>query len=222
MPPELGSIGTLRLVRLEGIVLTGCSPDLVDDAAIIPFGLPKCDVPDHPAERAALVAFYNASTSGEHREYTPSWLSDKPVGDWEGVSTDSDGHVVSLDMSFLGPRLRTWAGRLPRELGSLSRLVVLNLEEVQTASGGLTGEIPRELGNLTNLRVLHIGFNTASDGLSGEIPSELGNLVNLTSLSLAWNQLTGNIPPELGKLVNLTVLRLGFNQLTGGYSFGAR
>ena len=215
LPPELGSIGTLRGVRLEGSEFTGCAPDLLNDGAAIPLDLPKCDVPNHPEERAALVAFYNASTPGRNLEGTPSWLSDKPVGEWEGVSTDSEGHVISLDMLRFSARYGGWAGQLPPELGNLSRLVVLNLEESQTASGGLTGEIPRELGNLTNLRILHIGSNGASGGLSGEIPSELGNLVNLTSLSLRLNQLTGRIPSELGNLVNLTSLSLGFNQLTG-------
>ncbi len=215
LPPELGSIGTLRAVWLGGSEFTGCAPDLLNDAAGIPLDLPKCDVPDYPAERAALVAFYNAGTAGPHLERATSWLSDQPVGAWAGVSTDSDGHVVSLDTSRLVGPYGAWAGRLPPELGSLSRLVVLNLEEAQTASGDLTGEIPRELGNLTNLRILHIGSNGASGGLSGEIPSELGNLVNLTSLRLGLNQLTGRIPSELGNLVNLTGLSLRFNQLTG-------
>ena len=215
LPPELGDIGTLRGVGLEGSEFTGCAPDLLHDGAAIPLDLPKCDVPNHPEERAALVAFYHASTPGPHLERATSWLSDQPVGEWEGVSTDSEGHVVSLNTSRLVGPDGGWAGRLPPELGSLSRLVVLNLEEAQTASGGLTGEIPRELGNLTNLRILHIGSNGASGGLSGEIPSELGNLVNLTSLSLSLNQLTGRIPSELGNLVNLTSLSLGFNQLTG-------
>ena len=215
LPPELGSIGTLRSVWVEGSEFTGCAPDILHDGTPIPLDLPKCDVPDHPAERAALVAFYNASTPGRHLELAPSWLSDTPVGEWEGVSTDSEGHVVSLDLSRSAIIYGGWAGRLPPELGSLSRLVVLNLEESQSGSGGLTGEIPRELGDLTNLRILRIGYNGASGGLSGEIPPELGNLVNLTSLSLALNQLTGSIPPELGNLVNLTSLFLGRNQLTG-------
>ena len=215
LPPELGSIGTLRGVTLEGSKFTGCAPDILHDGTPIPLDLPKCDVPDHPEEKAALVAFYNASTPGRHLEGIPSWLSDTPVGEWEGVSTDSEGHVVSLDLLRFSTLYGGWAGRLPPELGSLSKLVVLNLEEPQTGSGGLTGEIPRELGDLTNLRILHIGSNGASGGLTGEIPSELGNLVNLTSLSLWLNQLTGSIPPELGNLVNLTSLSLRWNQLTG-------
>ena len=138
-----------------------------------------------------------------------------PVGEWEGVSTDSDGHVVRLDMSWLARYLTGWAGQLSPELGSLSRLMVLDFEDLQTGRGALTGEIPRELGGLTNLRVLHIGSNTASGGLSGEIPPELGNLNNLTSLSLGANQLTGEIPSELGNLVNLRHLNLAQNRLSG-------
>lgn len=196
LPSELGRIGTLGSVWLEGNDFAGCAPDLLHDAARVPLDMPKCTVPDHATEREALVAFYNASTDGRHRERTPSWLSEQPVGEWEGVSTDSDGYVVRLDMSWLGLYSADWAGPLTPDLGSLSRLVVLDFEDSQTG-GHLTGEIPRELGNLTNMRVLHIGFNFASGGLSGEIPSELGNLSNLTRLSLGANQLTGEIPSEV-------------------------
>ncbi len=215
LPPELGRVGTLEWVWLEGNDFTGCAPDLLHDSGFGPLDMPKCAVPDHAGERDALAAFYNASTDGPHREQTLSWLSDKPVGEWEGVSTDSDGHVVRLDMSWLERYLTGWAGQLSPELDSLSRLMVLDFEDLQTGRGALTGEIPRELGGLTQLRVLHIGSNTASGGLSGEIPPELGNLSNITSLSLGANQLTGEIPSELGNLVNLRHLNLAQNRLSG-------
>ena len=216
LPPELGGLGTLNNVRLEGNEFEGCAPDLLHDASSA-LDMPKCAVPDHPAEREALVAFYNAGSDGRHREHTPSWLSDKPVGDWEGVSTDGEGRVVRVDMLWLARHSAGWAGRLPPDLGNLSRLVVLDLQDTQAYTGRLSGKIPPELGKLANLRVLHIGFNTASGGLSGEIPSELGNLLNLTSLSLGANQLTGEIPSELGNLVNLTHLNLASNELSGEF-----
>ena len=56
LPPELSSIGTLRGARLGGSEFTGCAPDLLNDAAFIPLDLPKCDVPDHPAEGGSIFS----------------------------------------------------------------------------------------------------------------------------------------------------------------------
>ena len=97
-------------------------------------------------------------------------------------------------------------GEIPSELGSLTNLVQLRLNDNQ-----LTGEIPAELGRLANLERLWLHSNQ----LTGEIPSELGSLTNLVQLRLNDNQLTGEIPSELGRLTNLAVLHLSGNQLTG-------
>ena len=43
------------------------------------------------------------------------WLSDAPVGEWHGVTTDSDGRVTVLDL-----RQNNLSGEIPPELGSLS------------------------------------------------------------------------------------------------------
>ena len=98
-------------------------------------------------------------------------------------------------------------GEIPPELGGLSNLTELSLDNNQ-----LTGEIPPELGGLSNLQGLYLWGNQ----LTGEIPPELGGLSNLNHLNLADNGLTGEIPTELGNLSNLTELRLSDNQLTGG------
>ena len=64
-------------------------------------------------------------------------------------------------------------GEIPPELGSLSNLTELSLDNNQ-----LTGEIPPELGRLSNLTGLSLWGNQ----LTGEIPPELGGLSNLTEL----------------------------------------
>ena len=139
-------------------------------------------------DREALVALYNA-TDGENWNRSDNWLSDAPLGEWEGVTTDDDGRVISLTLSF-----NALSGEIPAELGSLSNLTTLALQE-----NALSGEIPPELGNLADLTYLGLWDNQ----LSGAIPPELGNLVNLVTLILAANQLSGPIPPELGNLANL-------------------
>ncbi len=152
------------------------------------------------ADRAALVTLYNA-TNGPNWTNNTNWLSDTPLDQWHGVSTDGDGRVVTLDLYA-----NQLSGAIPPELGNLANLAGLSL-----AGNQLSGAIPSELGNLANL----LGLSLADNQLSGAIPPELGNLANLLGLSLADNQLSGSIPSELGNLANLLGLSLDNNQLSG-------
>ena len=152
------------------------------------------------ADREALVALYNA-TDGENWNGSHNWLSDAPLGEWDGVTTDADGRVTALRLYS-----NSLSGEIPAELGGLS-----NLRSLDLYSNGLIGEIPAELGSLSNLGSLDLVNNE----LSGKIPPELGSLSNLTALILGGNKLSGEIPPELGSLSNLTALRLYGNALSG-------
>ena len=175
-------------------------------------------------DRAALVAFYNA-TGGANWTFNTNWLSNEPLSEWRGVTTNDDGRVTELDLrnnqltgeipvelSQLAQleSLALGSNRLkveiPEELGQLSRLQRLDLRNNQ-----LTGEIPEELAQLPQLETL----NLSSNQLTGEIPAELSQLPQLESLSLFGNQLTGEIPVELAQLPQLETLNLSGNQLTG-------
>ena len=156
-------------------------------------------------DRAALVALYNATGGRHYWGNKTNWLSDQPLGDWYGVTTDADGRVIRLDLKY--NRLR---GAIPPELGNLANLGFLDLRPI-SGGAGLSGTIPPELGNLANLRYLILRDNQ----LNGEIPPELGNLTNLWDLDLDDNDLSGEIPAELGNLADLRRLYLGFNRLTG-------
>ena len=179
-------------------------------------------------DRAALVAFYNA-TGGASWTASTNWLSDKPVGEWYGVTTNSDGRVAELSLQTNG-----LAGTLPAALGELTNLKTLdlwrnrltgpipaelsnlaNLEVLNIAYNQLTGPIPAWLGDLTNLRTLSLGGTPFHREVTGPIPAELGNLTNLEVLNIEWAQLTGPIPAELGELTNLRRLNLSLNELTG-------
>ena len=127
-------------------------------------------------DREALVVLYNA-TDGENWNRSDNWLSDAPLGEWEGVTTDDDGRVTVLYLPGLA-----LSGEIPAELGSLS-----NLEELFLDRNDLSGEIPAELGSLSNLTGLELWEND----LSGEIPAELGSLSKLVWLYLNDNDLSG-------------------------------
>ena len=116
---------------------------------------------DVNTDRAALATLYNA-TNGSSWLVDTNWLSNGPLGEWHGVSTDADGRVAGL--SLLGNQL---SGPIPSELGNLT-----NLERLSLWGNQLSGPIPSELGNLANLQALSLDSNQ----LSGPIPSQLGNL----------------------------------------------
>ena len=181
-------------------------------------------VPEGTSVRDALLAIYEA-TGGSDWNNSYYWLSEVPLDEWYGVTTDDNGRVTELDLSqnqLTGTipaqigrltdlrRLELWGnnlqGEIPPEVGSLG-----NLQRLSVWSNQLNGSIPAELGNLSNLRVLVGGGNQ----FTGSIPPELGNLTNLTYIGFTMNQLSGEIPVELANLTNLTELVFWANRLEG-------
>ena len=151
-------------------------------------------------DREVLEALYNA-TGGANWKNNDGWLTNAPIGQWHGVTTDSEGRVTELNLTS-----NQLKGEIPPKLASLTNLEVLAL-----GGNELTGKLPAELGSLANLVELYLWDNE----LTGVIPTELGSLGNLVQLQLSGNQLTGPIPDELGSLTNLTILSLWGNELTG-------
>lgn len=131
------------------------------------------------------------------------WLS--PVNEcmWAGVQCMEA--TASIDrLEFEGNGL---AGTLPSELGHLSELKYLYLEQ-----GAIGGTIPTELGRLSKLLVLDLDYNY----LTGEaIPSSLYNMWSLAQLDLNDNLLTGTINSAIGDFKNLKFLQIGRNPISG-------
>ena len=89
-------------------------------------------VPDVAADRAVLAAVYNATGgSGWDAGARVNWLSDKPMAEWAGVTTNG-GYVTELDLGSSG-----LSGEIPARLGELTGLKSANLR-----GNDLTGCIP--------------------------------------------------------------------------------
>ena len=230
------SSSDLAVARVNAFgLVTGIAEGRAKITAVLGDALGTTEITVMHPERAALVAFYN-STGGPSWLNSENWLTDTPLGEWHGVTTNANGRVVGLNLrgkrdeqtgqdvphGLSGPIARElgdltnlqWlqlghnnlSGVIPPELGQLESLGRLGLE-----FNSLSGPIPPELGQLSSLQALELHFNS----LSGPIPSQLGQLASLKHLNLGFNFLSGPIPPELGGLANAIVLHLNDNRLSG-------
>ena len=197
-PPAVGGAGTATPTPAAAAPTP--TPALAPTPTPTPAPTPTLTPAEAAAlERAALAALYRATDGDNWDVDGHNWLSDKPLGEWRGVTTDSNGSVISLvNIGSDGMAGPTSPFSVPHSV--------------------LTGNVPAELGSLANLRALNLSDNE----LTGAIPAELGRLANLQSLDLSGNQLTGGVPAELGNIPNLHFLYLGGNQLTGCLPEGLR
>ena len=123
-----------------------------------PTAVPRASPEPLATGRAALVALYNA-TDGANWKNNDKWLSEAPIGEWYGVTTDSDGRVTELNLNN-----NQLSGEVPSELGNLTSLRRLNLTDNQ-----LSGKVPPWLGDLTSLEWLGLPGNR----FTGCIPAKL-------------------------------------------------
>ena len=147
-------------------------------------------------DRQILTNLFYA-TDGENWDYTATWASERPLGDWHGVVTNDEGRVVELQLGISFDHEYPPNGEILGEIHNLDKLQSLSL-----SLGELEEMIPRELGHLSELRYLGIS------GLHGEIPSELGHLSHLEDLYIHGNTLEGTVPQEIFELAKLQYLTI--------------
>nr|ATN97048.1 leucine-rich repeat receptor kinase [Linum usitatissimum] len=92
-------------------------------------------------------------------------------------------------MIFLGLSYNLLTGTIPKEIGTMSYLYIMNF-----GHNNLSGNIPQELGDLKGINILDLSSNS----LGGTIPQSMTGLSLLTEIDLSNNHLTGTIP-EMGQ-----------------------
>ena len=136
LPETLSGLTSLRELSFEGTGL--CAPSTASFRAWLR------GLDDVRGERCAgndvvvLTALYEA-TNGNGWKQSDGWLGDGALEEWYGVTADSLGRVVALDLSRNG-----LAGELPSGLGQLDRMIDLRI-----GGNGLTGGLPLSMARLS-------------------------------------------------------------------------
>ena len=115
------------------------------------------------------------------------------------------GQLSGLTRLSLRDHNHTLTGEIPSEIGQLSRLAVLELDD-----SSLRGDLPMQLASLTSLRIL----NLARTDVAGTLPTQLAQLTRLTRLHLSETRVSGFLPSQLGSLSMLTHIELGAQHST--------
>lgn len=184
-PEQRFVVSSNRMPEARTALVAFVSPDgsTRDEVTVVQSG---CADPD--PERTALRAIYDAA-SGSGWICGDNWCSDRPLGEWYGVTTDSEGHVTELRLSANNLR-----GALAREISDLTHLRVLDLSRNELESD-LVYELPIEytetlrsdfdaLKALEDLDLSHNRFYSSSSHL----PSFAG-MHSLRRVDLSFNDL---------------------------------
>ena len=221
VPAELGNPAGLSFLNIRNNDLEGCLPTTLRDMNEhdITTDLPWCDDPDPPAPAdpkaeceaegtipeparnrglmADCVALLTSRDTllGWYPSFSLNWKGGVAMSSWKGVTlSGKPARVTQLDLPGKGEP-GALDGRIPGELGDLSKLTRLDL-----SGHYLRGFIPPRLGRLSNLTHL----NLSNSNLYGDIPPELSRLTKLTVLDLRSNSgLKGCMPKSLRNLPSL-------------------
>lgn len=149
--------------------------------------LSKGEKNDLETERAALMELYYM-TDGDNWTNNTNWGSDKPVGEWYGCETDSQGRIM-----YLGLYNNNLTGMIPETISGLS-----HLESFSLGCNHLSGNIPTSIGDIKTLYYLDLSWNE----LTGTIPESLFKMPSLYNIHLNDNKLSGSFPECLTRLMD--------------------
>ncbi|XP_031120151.1 receptor protein kinase CLAVATA1-like [Ipomoea triloba] len=215
IPPELGSVTTLRLLDLGGCNLSGeIPPELGNLKLLHTLFLQMNNLTGRiPAELSGLESLMSLDLSinaltGEIPEGFAQLKNMTLINlfrnKFHGAIPAFIGDYPNLEV------LQVWGNNftfeLPENLGRNGRLKMMDL-----ASNRFTGRIPKDLcmgGRLKTLILMENFF-------FGPVPEELGNCKSLTRVRMMKNFLNGTIPPGFFALPSLDLLELRDNYFSG-------
>ena len=174
---------------------------------------PKLDSQPFLTERFALASLYFA-TNGTNWKNNDNWLNvTEHICNWWADDLDYPSqkyfdYCQGPDrFRYLRLSANGLDGPLPPELGLLTDLIVVELDE-----NALRGSIHEGIWKGW-IKIDQLGLN--DNALTGSLPSTIGLLSNMRGLFLNNNQFTGTLPSALGQMSTIQYLHLSSNRLSG-------
>ena len=143
--PNLSGFTKLRALGLWG------NPDLTLTGITLPSGVTRSVI-----DWAALWALHYKN-GGSGWTSSAKWLGVNPLGQWHGVTTDSNGQVTALNL-----RYNNMSGNISGSVAALEKLVTLNL----SCNSALNGELPlglKDISTLTTVNICSTGMTAPTD-----------------------------------------------------------
>lgn len=194
-------------VRTGTIVFKDSNSDLSDEITVVQSAFDRGpEPPDPDPERTGLKSIYESAGGGSWTR-SDNWNSDKPLDEWYGVETDSEGHVIALRLP--GNNL---VGELSPKISNLTHLRHLDL-----SWNGIADEFGYYDERITGLTELE-SINLSHNSISGSLPISWYKLTNLQLLDVSCNQLENSIPIQWEPLfarVPILELRVYNNMMSG-------
>lgn len=215
IPPELGSLSTLRLLDLGGCKLTGEIPPSLGNLKFLhSLFLQENYLTGHlPPELSGMISLMSLDVSlnnltgeipTEYSQLRNLTLLNLFSNKFFGPIPPFVGDLPNLEV------LDVWENNftfdLPQNLGQNGRLLL-----VDVSSNRFTGTIPKDLCKGGKLKLLILMQNK----LFGPIPEQLGDCKSLTRMRAGNNFLNGTIPAGIFNLPRLDMLELSDNYLSG-------
>ncbi len=150
-------------------------------------------------ERRALTEFYEALGGPDWIERN-FWGSDRPVGEWHGVTTDADGYVTVLTIYD-----NNLIGAMSAAICRLERLHTMHL-----SFNKISGAMPDKLGDCRALK----NFWVKGNKITGQLPAGVAVLPELEYLDLHANEMSGPLP-TVWNTPKLKIVRAEDNRISG-------
>ena len=196
---------------LSGVYDSGNKAHLLGD--VTEYGNAN-DVPLNADEQAALVDFFLSEDANELAVVEAGWDMEDPTT-WEGVLWDMDGHVVELDLSYMG--FEGWLDlsdltalqKLNIDGNEITKLFVPDCTELTELSCFVNDLTDLDVSGCESLESLNCALNqiTTLGLMDAETEEPLSRLTDLNC--------TGNLLTELdlSGTPNLEILRCSSNNL---------
>ena len=143
--PDLSGFTKLKALGLWG------NPDLTLTGITLPSGVNRSVI-----DWAALWTLHYRNGGSGWTSRT-NWLGLDPLGQWHGVTTDSNGQVTVLNL-----RYNNMSGNISGSIAALEKLVTLNL----SCNSALNGELPlglKDISTLTTVNICSTGMTVPTD-----------------------------------------------------------